>query len=67
MAGIRKKGDGYHCTFRFQGRRFYFAVGKLTEAQGLAKATEVDETLARARTVPGSLLDTKGGMTAALR
>jgi len=21
MAGIRKKGDGYHCTFRFQGRR----------------------------------------------
>jgi DNA-binding beta-propeller fold protein YncE len=46
MAGIRKKGDGYHCTFRFQGRRFYFAVGKVTEAQTLAKATEVDETLA---------------------
>jgi integrase len=46
MAGIRKKGDGYHCTFRFQGRRFYFAVGKLTEAQARAKATEVDETLA---------------------
>jgi hypothetical protein len=46
MAGIRKKGDGYHCTFRFRGQRFYFAVGKLTEAQALAKATEVDETLA---------------------
>src|SRR5450432_2053982 len=22
MAGIRKKGDGYHCTFRFQGKRY---------------------------------------------
>jgi hypothetical protein len=41
-----KKADGYHCTFRFQGRRFYFAIGKVTEPQALAKATEVDETLA---------------------
>jgi len=45
MAGIRKKGDGYHCTFRFQGRRYYFAVGNVTEAQALAKGAEVDETL----------------------
>jgi integrase len=45
MAGIRKKGDGYHCTFRFRGKRYYFALGKLTEAQALAKGAEVDETL----------------------
>jgi len=45
MAGIRKKGDGYHCTFRFQGKRYYFAIGNLPEAQALAKGAEVDETL----------------------
>lgn len=45
MSGIRKKGDAYYCTFRFQGRRHYFTVGNLTEAQALAKGTEVDETL----------------------
>src|SRR5439155_993184 len=33
MAGIRKQGDGYYCTFRFQGKRFYFALGNLPEAQ----------------------------------
>ena len=37
MAGIRKKGDGYHCTFRFQGHRYYFAVGELSEEQAKAK------------------------------
>jgi integrase len=46
MAGIRKKGDAYYCTFRFQGRRYYFAVGNVSEAQALAKGAEVDETLA---------------------
>jgi len=46
MAGIRKKGDGYHCTFRFQERRYYFALGKMPEAQARAKGAEVDETLA---------------------
>ena len=46
MAGIRKKGDGYHCTFRFQGRRYYFALGKMLEAQAKANGAEVDETLA---------------------
>jgi integrase len=46
MAGIRKKGDAYYCTFRFQGRRFYFTIGNLSEAQALAKGAEVDETLA---------------------
>lgn len=46
MAGIRKKGDGYHCTFRFQGRRYYFALGKMTDAQAKAKSAEGDETLA---------------------
>jgi hypothetical protein len=46
MAGIRKKGDGYHCTFRFQGRRYYFAVGNVSEDQARAKGLEVDETLA---------------------
>ena len=45
MAGIRKKGDGYYCTFRFHGERFYFALGNVTEAQALAKGAEVDETL----------------------
>jgi hypothetical protein len=45
MAGIRKKGNGYHCTFRFRGRRYYFALGKLPEAQAKAKGAEVDETL----------------------
>ena len=45
MAGIRKKGETYYCTFRFQGRRYYFTVGNVTEAQALAKGTEVDETL----------------------
>ena len=32
MAGMRRKGDGWHCTFRFRGKRFYFAAGNLTEA-----------------------------------
>ncbi|HYV39715.1 MAG TPA: tyrosine-type recombinase/integrase [Gemmataceae bacterium] len=45
MAGIRKKGDAYYCTFRFQGRRYYLAFGKLTESQAQARAVEVDETL----------------------
>src|SRR5262245_14184432 len=45
MAGIRKKGDGCHCTFRFQGKRYYFTVGNLTEEQARAKGIEVDETL----------------------
>jgi integrase len=45
MAGIRKKGDAYYCTFRFQGRRFNFTVGKVTEQQARAKGAEVDETL----------------------
>jgi len=45
MAGIRKKGDAYYCTFRFQGRRYYFTVGDVSEAQAIAKGTEVDETL----------------------
>jgi len=45
MAGMRKKGDGWHCTFRFQGKRYYFAVGNLTETQAEAKKSEVDETL----------------------
>jgi integrase len=46
MAGIRKKGDAYYCTFRFQGRRFYFTIGNVSAAQALAKGAEVDETLA---------------------
>jgi integrase len=45
MAGMRKKGDGWHCTFRFRGKRHYFAIGNLTEQQANAKAAEVDETL----------------------
>jgi hypothetical protein len=45
MAGIRKKGDAYYCTFRFQGRCYYFTVGYVPEAQALAKGAEVDETL----------------------
>src|SRR5688572_29057885 len=45
MAGIAKKGDAYYCTFRYRGRRYYFTVGKVTEARAVAKAAEVDETL----------------------
>jgi integrase len=45
MAGMRKKGDGWHCTFRFRGKRYYFATGNLTEQQAKAKGSEVDETL----------------------
>jgi integrase len=45
MAGVRKKGDAYYCTFRFQGRRYYFTVGDVSEAQAQAKGVEVDETL----------------------
>jgi hypothetical protein len=45
MAGIRKKGDAYYCTFRFHGKRYYFTVGNVSEAQALAKGAEVDETL----------------------
>jgi integrase len=42
---MRKKGDGWHCTFRFRGKRYYFAAGNLTEPQAEAKGSEVDETL----------------------
>ena len=45
MAGVRRKGDSYYCTFRFRGRRFYFTIGKVPQAQALAKGAEVDETL----------------------
>jgi integrase len=45
MAGIRKKGEAYYCTFRFQGSRYYFTVGSVSEVQAQAKASEVDETL----------------------
>ena len=45
MAGMRKKGDGWHCTFRFRGKRYYFSIGNLTEPQAKAKGSEVDETL----------------------
>jgi hypothetical protein len=45
MVGMRKKGDGWHCTFRFRGERYYFAAGNLTEQQANAKRSEVDETL----------------------
>ena len=45
MAGVRKKGDSYYCTFRFQGRRYYFSIGNVTEEQAKAKGVEVDETL----------------------
>jgi hypothetical protein len=42
MAGVRKKGDAYYCTFRFRGRRYYFAIGNVPEAQARAKGVEVD-------------------------
>jgi hypothetical protein len=45
MAGSRKNGGAYYCTFRFQGKRYYFTVGDISEAQARAKGTEVDETL----------------------
>ena len=45
MAGVRKKGESYYCTFRFQGKRYYFAIGNVSEEQAKAKGVEVDETL----------------------
>jgi integrase len=45
MAGVRKKGDAYYCTFRFQGRRYYFTIGNVSASQALAKGVEADETL----------------------
>jgi hypothetical protein len=46
MAGVPKKVNGWHCTFRYQGRRYYFAVGKVSEDQARAKGAEVHKTLA---------------------
>lgn len=46
MAAITKKGDSYYCTFRYQNRRHYFTIGKVTEKQAQAKGAEVDETVA---------------------
>jgi hypothetical protein len=40
MARIRKKGEAYYSTVRFRGQRHYFAVGKLTERQAIAKGAE---------------------------
>lgn len=45
MAGIRKKGENWYCTFRFRGGRYNFALGNLNEDQARARAVEVDETL----------------------
>jgi hypothetical protein len=45
MAGIRKKGNAYYCTFRFQGARYNFTIGEVAEDKALAKGVEVDETL----------------------
>jgi len=45
MAGVRKKGDAYYCTFRFQGKRYYFTIGQVSESKAQAKGVEVDETL----------------------
>ena len=45
MAGMWKKGDAWHCTFRFRGKRYDFAAGNLTEEQASARDIEVDETL----------------------
>ena len=55
VAGIRTKGDAYYCTFRFGGKRYYFTVGNISEAQALAKGAEVDETLGAERTGPAHL------------
>jgi integrase len=45
MAGIRKKGGAYYCTFRYQGQRYYFTVGNVSEEQAQARGVEVDEIL----------------------
>jgi hypothetical protein len=39
MAGVRKKGEAYYCTFRFQGRRYNFTIGKVSEEQAQARAS----------------------------
>jgi hypothetical protein len=45
MAGMRKKGDGWHCTLRVRCKRYGFATGSLTEQQARAKGVEADEAL----------------------
>ena len=40
-----KRGDAYYCTFRFQGKRYYFAIGNVPEDKARAKGVEVDETI----------------------
>lgn len=45
MAGMRRKGDGWPCTFRLRDKRSDFAAGNLIEPQARAKAAEVDEML----------------------
>lgn len=47
MAGIPKKGYTYYCTFRFQGRRYYFTVGKVPEAQIPVVAVRQETVMAR--------------------
>jgi hypothetical protein len=37
MGRVRKKGDGWHRTFRFRGKWYYFAAGNLTEEQSRAR------------------------------
>ncbi|AMV38429.1 hypothetical protein [Planctomyces sp. SH-PL62] len=41
MATIEKKGNGWCGQFLYQGRRRYFTIGKVTEAEARAKADQV--------------------------
>ncbi len=45
MAGLSKKGEAYYCTFRYGGKRYYFAVGKVTEDQAKARAVSSGQRL----------------------
>jgi hypothetical protein len=43
LAGIRKKGDAYDCTFRFQEQHYCFTIGNVSETQAQSKSVEVVE------------------------
>src|SRR5207302_1613761 len=44
-----ENSDGWHCTLRFRGRRYYFAAGNLTEEQSRALGRAASRIEVRSR------------------
>jgi integrase len=47
MASIQHKGESFYCQFLYHGKRHTFAIGKVTEAEAVAKAQQVGYLLMR--------------------